>query len=367
MTGKEQVQKVRDWLVRQQHRHGRASLQSKNLIPRISREAGLNSRVQTIRALKAIYDDGEIHCSWMEGSGPIGKVALALPAPPVAEREAAWARAVEQAASRMTEEQRAGLLDLGPALRDWPVDQDGALIAELLDLAAMDLSTDALYLVSARGRLASSKLLSSLPNAALNKIGIPTDCFREQPPYVVAAGPAEPRTVLLIENPNGFERAVHALRGRPVALVSAYGFALSRKDGAGERLADIVEHDTEMVTLARLGSPPDLRELTSCPNLFWWGDLDLAGLQIYQRCRSAYPHLQLSALYRPMLQILEQGGGHPYAELTGKPGQQTWRSDDPTIKALLAACASRAVDQEAVGADDIVRLAEQGFEIVSNN
>ncbi|MDO8608058.1 MAG: DDE-type integrase/transposase/recombinase [Phaeospirillum sp.] len=142
-----------------------------------------------------------------------------------------------------------------------------------------------------------------------------------------------------------------AITWRPVK-VSAYGFGASALD-VGERLIDGLESPTT-ISAVRAGNPPPLTALLNHPNLFLWGDLDIAGFQIFMRARARLPALRLSAIYFPMLAHLKAGGGHPYVSLTGKAGQDRgFTSSDPIIAPLLDRCRSRAIDQEWVRAEDI--------------
>jgi len=87
--------------------------------------------------------------------------------------------------------------------------------------------------------------------------------------------------------------------------------------------------------------PPSLETIFGLKQMFWWGDLDLAGIDIYQRLKSKFPTLQLSAAYRPMITLLKTGNGHPYAKCTGKEDQvkrytnAKWGDD---IKSLVVLC-----------------------------
>jgi hypothetical protein len=111
------------------------------------------------------------------------------------------------------------------------------------------------------------------------------------------------------------------------------------------------------IALVRGGSPPPITSLLDHPRLLHWGDLDRSGLLIFYTMRATRPHLRLSALYAPLIDLLHGGGGHPYAEATGKPKQDHWNTDDETLTALLKLCTNRAVDQEYIGPDIIRDMA----------
>ena len=59
---------------------------------------------------------------------------------------------------------------------------------------------------------------------------------------------------------------------------------------------------------------------------------------------------------RPETELIERlrgGGGHPYADVCGKPGQIPWQSDDLALQPLLDLCRDRAVDQECLTVEEI--------------
>lgn len=238
-----------------------------------------------------------------------------------------------------SDEERLGWIEIASAVEaDWPADMLGALVAELKRVRAAVPDQPA-FIISAAGPLASSKLLDKLPRAALRRIGIPIDVYPSPPMVLLTAGAADPEAVVLVENPRAFERAFAATRDLPVAWVSTHGLvAMSIADAlGGRRYGAPVD-----------GSPPSLEQLLAARNLFYWGDFDLAGLMIFAEARKRLPQLRLSALYRPMLDLLARGGGHPYTIATDKVGQRIWDTGDAVLKPLIEACANSAVDQEWV-------------------
>lgn len=277
-------------------------------------------------------------------------VSLCFDLPQMSPGEAEWRQTVMTYANQGGDVLEA-LFALWPAISDWPVTQYGSLISELLWLRRQP-PAPTLYLSSAAGSLAASKLLSALPKTALRALGIAVDSLPAAPVCFLIAGAAHPEAVVLVENQNAFERAVGATTDLPVAWISAYGFGASALD-VGERLIDGLESPTT-ISAVRAGSPPPLQALLNHPSIFLWGDLDIAGFQIFIRARARLPALQLSGIYAPMLAHLEAGGGHPYVSLTGKAGQDTnFISSDSLIAPLIDRCRSRAVDQEWVRAEDI--------------
>ena len=69
-------------------------------------------------------------------------------------------------------------------------------------------------------------------------------------------------------------------------------------------------------------TPPTARELLAHPNITFWGDLDIAGMQIYERIGRHVPAITLSALYGPMVEALTVNDlRHSYVAAVGKSGQ----------------------------------------------
>ena len=163
------------------------------------------------------------------------------------------------------------------------------------------------FLVSAQYLMGSSKLLDELPSSALRAFGISVDTFPSHPLYVVVAGCSSPETVILVENPAAFEMAVSTKAMNQCAFVATFGFGLSKsQEDYGNQLACMVEdHFAKAITLTREGSRcPSARELLNHPRITFWGDMDVAGVQIFLRLRKFIPALRLSALYQPMVTSL---------------------------------------------------------------
>lgn len=242
-------------------------------------------------------------------------------------------------AAPSSDEERAGWIAIARAVEaDWPQARLPALVAELTRIRAEPPDRPA-FLASAAGPLASSKLLDRLPQAALRRIGLRLNAYPAPPVVLLTAGAARPEAVILVENPRAFERAFSITRDLPVAWISTHGLVATSVARAldGAWLGAPVD-----------GTPPPLDALLATPNLFYWGDLDQAGLMIFATARRRLPRIALSALYRPMVDLLAKGGGHPYTEATDKAGQRSWHSDDPLLQSLLEACAISCVDQEWV-------------------
>jgi len=358
-------------ILRQHIRPGQTTMQPAAALRRLEQDRRIGSVIEARDHLKALRDEGDLNCEWVDRIGPVSLITLNLKPPPVSATEAAWRSQVATILANRSDVRPndAGVLgDLWPKLTDWPQSYAAALVAELYDLRERlndGEKTETMYLASARGGLASSKLLSLLPRAALQAFGLRFERLLDPPPYVIVAGQSAPRAVVLVENPEAFEIAATATLDLPVAWISAYGFGISHIDGAGARLASAIISPVLPIPLVRSGSPPPLASLLDHPQLLHWGDLDRSGLLIFHTMRAARPHLRLSALYAPMIDLLRAGGGHPYAEATGKPKQDHWNTEDGTVAALIELCADRAIDQEHLGPDIIRRLAMNTLEEIS--
>jgi hypothetical protein len=106
--------------------------------------------------------------------------------------------------------------------------------------------------------------------------------------------------------------------------VATFGYGLSMVgDDYGRQLAAIIETPQRQIhSLIRAGTPPNLKSLLAHDKIFFWGDLDLEGLRIYQRLKDRLPKLELSAMYQPMIEMMyKPGATHPYLKAVGKEGQ----------------------------------------------
>jgi Uncharacterized protein conserved in bacteria C-term(DUF2220) len=217
------------------------------------------------------------------------------------------------------------------------------------------------YEISAKYLLGSSKILAKL-GKALSAAGVSHASFGTRPRHVLGAGPAQSKFTLLVENPECFERLVGLGVAERITVIATYGYGITWSGmGAEGRL--------ERIKIARVaGTPPStLAEATAAGKCSFWGDLDLAGLDIFLKLRGLVPHLALSALYRPMLvAVAENATSHPYCALVEKLGQIEAISNDSAVSRLAAACRLRAVDQELVSDRDILCLADRILEQPDN-
>jgi Uncharacterized protein conserved in bacteria C-term(DUF2220) len=300
----------------------------------------------------------------INGQPYTGYVAVVAPTVPEAASAAAWRECLvaHGADSDLTNA-------LSPA-HEWLSELDPedlkALAEGLIAIVDADQRARADYAfnISARHLLGSSKILDRLPRAARERLGVAY--VPSTPRYVVVAGPKDPTAVLLIENATTFELAVTSGLAETQAVVAAYGYGLNmQSDGsAGWGLVESVQRGGCEI-LARTGSGHDLGRLLSHSRLRFWGDLDAEGLRIAQALRRRIPQLDLSALYRPMLDMLgSRRTSHAYVRSVGKENQLPWApTGDAVWDALGNACRARAVDQEAVDIEAHRELATHALQI----
>ena len=243
------------------------------------------------------------------------------------------------------------------------INEKGKMLNSLISLRDKQLEErgEPLFIVSAKYFLGSSKVLPNLPNNSLGKFGIDLSLFDSPPRYVIVAGPVSPDAVIVVENPHSFEVAINAGgQADKCAWVSTYGYGLSMKtnpDEYGNQLVDELQKVSSVKTLVRGGSPQDLLQLVKHEKIHLWGDLDLEGLKIYHRLKSVFPKIQYSALYKPMIDHIKRGEGHPYCRIVSKENQKKHITDDPKTIMLQDFCRTHAVDQEVVSSLDISCLA----------
>src|SRR6266849_7609169 len=199
------------------------------------------------------------------------------------------------------------------------------------------------YEISAKYLLGSSKIAGKL-GKALSAAGMSDSSFGTRPRHVLGAGPAQSEFTLLVENPECFERLVGLGVAERITVIATYGYGITWS-GMG------VEGRLDRIKIARVAGtpPPTLSEAVAAGTCCFWGDLDVAGLDIFTKLRGLVPHLTLSALYGPMLvAVTDSATSHPYCTLVDKLGQIEPISNDGAVTRLAAACRLRAVDQEYV-------------------
>ncbi len=337
-------------------------LQGGSLVDRLTRATKLDAASVRIH-LKELRDRGWIQAtSWSATDNPIGRITTKLPPPP----EAAWCepwRVTLSDCADLTDEDRNAIFDCGAALTDLDAAELPKVVEGLISLRRdqHELGRTPEFIVSARYLLGSSKMLGKLGARPLRAFGIDLPQFPGHPLYVVTAGPSNPQAVVLIENPAVFELAASTEAVKRIAFIATFGFGLSKaSEDYGNQLASMVEHGlTESITLVRHGSDtPPANVLLAHPEITFWGDLDIAGIQIYERIAKHIPSLQLSALYLPMIDAVTAGDNrHSYVTAAGKSGQSMFSATREDSKSMLNHCCEWAVDQELVTASQIEIMA----------
>lgn len=343
-------------------------LQGSMLIDRMVRETKLDAA-----AIRTCFKDmrtrGWIDAgSWSGTGNPIGRVVLNLPPLPPPSWAENWKNAL-LACKRLTDADRAALFECGANLSDMEASEFPQILDGLIRLRddQSGLAGSPAFLVSAKYLRGSSKILSKLGARAIKAFGIDLQQFPDHPPYVVTAGATNPEAVVLVENPASFELAATTSAIGRCTFIATFGFGLSKaSEDFGNQLAGMVETGfSNTVTLARESSRTrSAKELLTHPNITFWGDLDIAGMQIYERISKRLPSIQLSALYEPMIEaVTTSDNRHPYVSVVGKSGQAPFQATREDSLVMLDYCRKWAVDQEFVTSSQIELLAGRKINI----
>jgi hypothetical protein len=276
--------------------------------------------------------------------------------PPHADR---WRTVLESV--NLPETNMAALHPLYTVLEDFNEQHMEVLLAGLIKLRDEQhlIAGQPSFVVSASYLMGSSKLLSTLDGKSLRSFGIDIDKFTTRTPYVMVGGGGEtPQTVILVENPIAFEAAIQSAASIQHAFVCTFGFGLSNSASEyGNQLAGAIETGGAILLRRTEGLHTSFEKLIQHPEIHFWGDLDIAGLQIFERIASRIPDLKLSALYKPMIKAAANPAyRHPYVVAVGKAGQKTFKPTRKDTEAMLGCCEKWAVDQEIVSNCDIQML-----------
>ncbi|HNQ03856.1 MAG TPA: hypothetical protein PKH69_04525 [Thiobacillaceae bacterium] len=359
--------RVRQWLLKRTRTSSTGKVLTKGIMAKLRKEV-LDDPVALRRALLLLREDRHIDFTSDDRGEPVGSyITVVQPVEDIPAHVRHWSAVIE--AAGLDPNDAAALIPLGDSISDFPEIDMAHLLRGLLELRQDQgkLAGRPAYLTSAEYLLGSSKLLTNLfPKRALKAFGISVDQFPTHPLYVVVAGPRDPATVVLVENPAAFEMAVATEAIKHCAFVATFGFGLSKaQEDYGNQLVSMVdERFNTSITLTREGSAcPLAKDLLRHPNITFWGDLDPAGVEIYLRLKKSIPGLGLSALYQPMIEALRDPGScHPYRKAVGKDGQRERPVKCPETeicaKRLLDLCKARGVDQEMVQPEEIDALAQ---------
>ncbi|GAA0571301.1 Wadjet anti-phage system protein JetD domain-containing protein [Caenispirillum bisanense] len=261
-----------------------------------------------------------------------------------------WRRRVAEAP-----EDRAPLLHSPPATVWELPSEDQAVLAEAAAGTLQPVRDADHYVLSAVNLMGSSKALDAL--GLTQAVVASHGGLVQRPLFAVTAGPANPESVLLVENPSCFGALLASGFCQRRLVVCAFGYGLSIEN-LGRRLAA-----GQVIACPAAGDRVDLPSVLAERPSFFWGDLDLEGLRIFEALREAIPGLRLPAVYATMEKMLDdRRTSHPYSKLfgAGKPNQRAPRGELPEVRHLAERCRYRAVDQEAVWPlPDWVQLGEE--------
>ncbi|WP_067517504.1 Wadjet anti-phage system protein JetD domain-containing protein [Endozoicomonas ascidiicola] len=299
-----QRQCVEEWFA------GKGNLRAQGLDHRLKKALAKRTNLSLLHCnsiLKDLIKDGLITSS--SGLHNRGTITSEIPAP-VPESQQRWIQVLQKVPESSV------LLPCHEDLEDWCIDDMERLLICLLDLKAARPEAYQLskYEASARYLLGSSKLLDSLDKKSLMLFGIDLDQFQTSITYAVIAGPEKPEHVLLIENPQSFEACIRAGLHEQQTLICTYGYGL--------QWSQVLENPKSVTGLIRAGNPnQNLQALLSHSDIYFWGDLDHAGIDIFQSIAKRVPTCKLSNLYLPMIEALKAGQGHPYTKAVKKEEQ----------------------------------------------
>lgn len=288
-----------------------------------------------------------------------GLIEIVRPEKTISSAEQKWIQALAQ--SSLSTKAKHALAPFYAKVSDLSSADMDSLAGCLAELASQDIAgmDEAGFNVSARAIMGGSKVLASVDSKAMQAMGLPLRLQTSSPRYVVCAGPEDHSATLLIENPRAFENAVRSGLGETVALVCTYGFGLSY---LGQAREEDMHSEDKPIQIIRAGKPGPLSALLQAKKVYLWADLDLAALNIFRSLKTAIPHLQFSAIYRVMMEmVMNEKQSHPYAAIFEKNGQvansfSAGDGFDSAINAIYKCCSTRAVDQEAVLEKDILLL-----------
>ena len=326
----DEKQKVLDWFIA---RNGRAALAS-SVMNQIQKKVKLTGYLAKITAiLQELLDEGLIEST--QNDIRHGKLFCTIKTPEP-EHQRHWKELLSDYPEALPLDKCADYLE------DWKPEGMKKLLEGMLSLKsdlpeAYEMTA---YEASARYLLSSSKLLDSLDKKRLLSFGIDIDRFKPKTTYMVIAGPDQPEQVLLVENPQSFEACISADLHQHTGLVCTYGYGL--------QWSQVFNHLDSIVGLVRTGSSTlFLPELLNHSKLFFWGDFDSAGIEIYQSIQARRPQCLLSNLYIPLL----KKQAHHYCKTTGKDNQKSldWLNT--------------GVDQESLSQNEILEFCSGGLSL----
>lgn len=348
--------RIYSWLLKKTRNSSSGKVRTSTLMANLCQDI-INDPVEIRKSLDSLRRNGKVEYSATSNGEPISTyITVNTPEVRVQEHETRWIDALKS--SKLSESDTLALQPLYTAMQGISDLQMISIIAGLDKLREdqTKLFGQPSFNISAKYLIGSSKLLSIFNNRSLKSFGIEIDRFPDRPPYIIVGGNGkDPEAVILIENPISFEAAIQSSASSRCSFVCTFGFGLSHQgNDYGNQLAGAIESGSSMLLYRNEGNWKDLKSLLLHQNLHFWGDLDMAGMQIYERIAAKLPHICLSALYSPMLKALDSHHTmHPYVDGVGKKGQKTFNASRIDTKELLHRCQNWAVDQEIVQPHEI--------------
>lgn len=352
--------RVHAWLLRKSKSSDSGRIRASGVVAGLCRDIADNP-VAIRKALKALKAEGQIEYSADARGEPIsGYITVVRLETIVSEHEQRWHEVI--ASCGISEDEQQALSTLASSMNGFSSVQMLAIINGLIQLRADQdrISGQMLFNVSARYLLGSSKLLSTLNWRSLKAFGINVEIFPDRPPYLIVGGDGkDPQAVILVENPVAFENAMQSGAAKRCTFVCTMGFGLShRGEDYGSQLVGAIETGDYILLRRNEGGWQDAKAILFHPELHFWGDLDLAAAQIFDRISRRLPQAKLSAIYQPMINAAgNPNTRHPYVSAVAKDGQKSFTSSRADITQLLDYCGNCAVDQEIVTIEEIGMLA----------
>lgn len=351
---------IYEWLCKKVRGNDTNRIRTKIALTKLATDIS-HDAIEIRKALLALRADGKLQYSTGSHGEPISPfITVILPKIEIPPYVIGWKAVLDQ--SELSSDDLFALEPIGYSLDGFSKGDMERLLAGLVRLrkeqtqvyGQCDFNVSAAYL------LGSSKLLSTLDSRSLRAFGIAIDRFPARAPYVIVGGnTVSPIAIILVENPISFETAVKSSAAERCLFVCTFGFGLSAAaNDYGNQLAGIIEIGRAVVLNRSGGSVMTMDQVLGHSAIHFWGDLDIAGIQIFERIAKHIPTIQLSALYRPMIEAVVSGNSHhPYVAAVGKAGQAMFTAVRNDAKTMLSYCHKWAVDQELVSQIQIESLA----------
>ena len=353
-------ERIYRWFLKRSTKSASGKVRTSGVMARLCKEIS-SDPIAIRQALLNLQSEGQLLFTADPRGEPISShITVIRPTTQASEHENSWRTVLAEAG--LSDMDQSALYPIHMALEDFSVEGMEILLAGLIKLRNKQhqIAGQPAFIVSASYLMGSSKLLSTLDGKSLRVFGIDIDKFPSRPPYVmVGGGGTSPESLILVENPIAFETAIQSQASDRHTFLCTFGFGLSNSSSEyGNQLASVIETG-RAILLRRLEGPHiSFDELICHPEIHFWGDLDIAGLQIFERIAYRIQNLKLSALYEPMIKATEHSvSRHPYVAAVGKAGQKSFQPTRKDTAAMLEICVKWAVDQEIVNGNDVLIFA----------